>query len=233
MNDPHTPQFTRDYLTDGYLSYSFNPRNAESYLVHLFKVDAPSVQAIRHQSGAFYVLNRPSHTSPPALLVNGQDAWLLDYAVRSGGSVVPQQLWFPQGQGDRRRYVDQTQFRMPIFFANMGSLGIAVGNAVAGNLQLNGTDLPPQLADKTTIKIRIGVCTCSLPARSPSLTICIYIAVAGLSCLRTPGPTERSDTQSRYPREICQALGRSHTAVFRGAIICHETGDELWKLSGF
>jgi hypothetical protein len=168
MNDPHAPQFTRDYLTDGYISYTFSSRNAESYLVHLFKVDAPLVQAIRHQSGAFYVLNRPSHNSPPALLVNGQDAWLLDYAVRTGGSVVPQ-LWFPQGQGDRRRYVDQAQFRMPIFFVNAGSLGVPVTNAAAGHMQLNGTDLPPQLADKTTIKIRIGVCTRSLPRRSHHL----------------------------------------------------------------
>jgi len=157
MNDSNAPQFTRDFLTDGYISYTFTPRNAEGYLVQLFKVDATSVQAIRHQSGAFYVLNRPSHSSPPALLVNGQDAWVLDYAVRSGGSVVPQQLWLPQGQGDRRPYVDQAQFRMPIFFVNMdGNLGVSIMSAAAGQMQLRGAELPPPLADKTLIRIRIG-----------------------------------------------------------------------------
>jgi hypothetical protein len=65
--------------------------------------------------------------------------------------------------------VDQVQFRMPIFFVNMGSLGVPVGNAASGHLQLNSTDLPSQLADKTTIKIRIGVGTRSLPARSNHL----------------------------------------------------------------
>ncbi|KAF8479757.1 hypothetical protein DFH94DRAFT_496118 [Russula ochroleuca] len=157
MNDSNAPQFTRDFLTDGYISYTFGPRDAEGYLVQLFAVDAASVRAIRHQSGAFYVLNRPSHNSPPALLVNGQDAWLLDYAVRTGGSVVPQQLWPSQGQGDRRRYVDQAQFSMPVFFINAsGSLGVPVTNAAAGDMQLHGVNLPSQLADKTAMTIRIS-----------------------------------------------------------------------------
>jgi hypothetical protein len=170
MNDSNAPQFTRDFLTDGYISYTFGPRDAEGYLVQLFAVDAASVRAIRHQSGAFYVLNRPSHNSPPALLVNGQDAWLLDYAVRTGGSVVPQQLWPSQGQGDRRRYVDQAQFSMPVFFINAsGSLGVPVTNAAAGDMQLHGVNLPSQLADKTAMTIRISVCTRSFPVRSPSL----------------------------------------------------------------
>src|SRR5882762_10942507 len=78
----------------------------------------------------------PSHYSPPIRTQYG-DTWVLDYGVRSGGSVVPQQLWAPQGQGDRRRYVDQAQFRMPIFFVNMnGALGVPVMNAAAGHLQL-------------------------------------------------------------------------------------------------
>ena len=173
MNDPNAPQFTRDFLTDGYISYTFTPRDAEGYLAQLFKVDAASVRAVRHQSGAFYVLNRPAHNSLPALLINRQDAWLLDYAVRSGGSVVPQQLWFPQGQGDQRRHVDQAQFRMPMFFVNIdGNLGVPIKNAAVGHMQLRGTDLPPPLADKTTIKIRIGVCVRFLPADSHHL-LCI------------------------------------------------------------
>jgi hypothetical protein len=155
----NTPQLSRDYLTDGYISYTFTSRNAEFYVVHLFKRDAPSVQAIRDRSGAYSVFIPPSHFSPPIRTPYG-DTWVLDYAVRTGGSVVPQQLWAPQGQGDRRRYVDQAQFRMPIFFVNAnGGLGVPVMNAAAGHMQLRDVYLPSSLIDKTTTKIRIGVCT--------------------------------------------------------------------------
>jgi hypothetical protein len=145
---------------DGYISYTFTSRNAEFYVVHLFRRDAASVGAIRDsRSGAYSVFVPPSHFSPPIRTQYG-DTWVLDYAVRTGGgSVVPQQLWSPQGQGDRRRYVDQAQFRMPIFFLNAnGALGVPVTNAAAGHMQLRDVYLPPSLMEKMTTKIRIGVC---------------------------------------------------------------------------
>jgi len=167
MSDPHALPFTRDYLADGYIARTLGTQNTDSYLARLFQVVATFVQAIRHQNGAFYVFNHPSHYIPPAISVLGRDAWLLDYAVRSGGSVVPQELWSPQRHGDPRRHVDQAQFRMHVFFVNMdGSLGVPVMNAAAGHMQLRDADLPPQLVDKTAIKIRIGVCVRSLPAYS-------------------------------------------------------------------
>ena len=165
--NPHAPnphalnplQFAHDYLTDGYISYTFGSRIAEGYIAHLFSIDAASIQVIR-QSAAFYALNAPSYAIPPTLSLYGQDAWLLDFAVRSSGSVVPQQIWSPQGQGDRRRYVEQAQIRMPVFFINSnGSLGVPVVSAAAGDMQLRGGHLPPQLADKRTVKLRINVCT--------------------------------------------------------------------------
>ena len=156
------PLLTLDYVLDGYISYTFTPRNLEGYLVKLFNVrNVDDIQAIRYQNCAFYVLNQPPHNSLPPHSVSGRNAWLLDHAVVSGGSVVPQQLWIPPGQGDRPRYVDQVQLRMPVFFINAnGSLGVPVMSAAVGNIQLHGT-FPPQLADRVTIKIRIGVCTCS------------------------------------------------------------------------
>ena len=159
MGGPHALfPLTRDFLTDGYISHTLTPRNAEFYLVHLFGIDAASVQAIRDGNGVYSVFIPPSHFSPPIHTQYG-NAWVLDHAVRTGGSVVPQQLWTPQGQGDRRRYVDQVQFRMPIFFVNMnGGLGVPVMNAAAGHMQLRDEYLPPSLIDKTTTKIRIGVC---------------------------------------------------------------------------
>jgi len=136
---------------------------AEFFLVRLlFKVnDKNLIQAFRDQTGsnAFLVFNPPSHYSPPPLSSHGRGVWTLDYPVMNGGSVVPQELWVPQGQGDRRRYVDQAQFRMPVFFVNRsGGLGVPVLNAAAGHMELRDIHLPPPLADKTTVKIRIGVC---------------------------------------------------------------------------
>jgi hypothetical protein len=162
MNHSNAPQFTLDYLTDGYIPYTFGPQSAEVCRTHLFYVDTTAIRVIRHQSGAFYAFNQPAappHFNPPAVSLYGQNAWFLDFAIRPGGSIVPQQLWFPQGQGDRRHYMDQARFRMPVFFVNMdGSLGVPVINAAAGRMQLRGADLPPQFADKSTIKIRINVC---------------------------------------------------------------------------
>jgi hypothetical protein len=162
MNDSNAPQYTRDYLTDGYISYTFGPQNAEVYIPHLFNVDPTAVWVIRHESGAFSAFNHPAappQFNPPAVALHEQNAWLLDFAVRFGGSVVPQQPWTPQGQGDRRRYVEQALFRLPMFFINTnGSLGVPVLNAAAGHMQLRDVVLPPQLFDKKTIKIRINVC---------------------------------------------------------------------------
>lgn len=226
MSDPYALPFTRDHLADGRISYTFGSRNPESNLVRLVQVTAPFVRTIRHWSGAFYTLNQPSQYSPPALSVYGRNAWLLDDAVRSGGSVVPLELRFPQGQDDRHRYVDQLQFSMPLFFVNTDeNLGVPVMDAAAGCMQLLGAELPPQLADQTTIKIRIGVRTRSFIARSSSLIACI--AVARLCALRTPDRTEGPDPRekSHYPRELCQACGNLRTTIFGGAFVPKMTMD--------
>ena len=168
---------TRNFLTDGYISYTFKPQTAEVFLVQLlFKVpNTASIEAIRdpNGSGAYFVFNHPSHFSPAPLLIHGRGAWVLDYDVRPGGSVVPQDLWFPQGQGDRRRYVEQASFRMPVFFVGRDrGLGVPVMNAAAGHMELRDEYLPPPLQDKITAKIRIAVCArfFSVLCVPPSLT---------------------------------------------------------------
>ena len=152
----------RAVLTEGYISHTFAPQMAEFFLVNLlFKVASLSmIEAIRAPdgSGAYFVFNHPSHFSPAPLTINGRGAWVLDYNVRPGGSVIPQQHWVPQGQGDRRRYVDQARFHMPVFFVAInGSLGVPVLNAAAGDMQLRDAHLPSPLQDRTTTKIRIAV----------------------------------------------------------------------------
>ena len=157
---------TRDFLTDGYISYTFSPRAAEIYLTYLFKIDPAVVQAFLHQ-GAYFVWNHPTILTPAPFVSNGHPAWLLDYRIKPGGSVVPQQIWFPQGQGDWRRYVEQATLQMPLFFNNTdGSLGVPLVNATAGQMLLHGANQPVPFSDKSTTKIRIGVCTSPLHKRS-------------------------------------------------------------------
>ncbi|KAH9993720.1 hypothetical protein BJV74DRAFT_795561 [Russula compacta] len=111
--------------------------------------------------------NEPMNYSLAPVSVNGRHCWLFDYTVRPGGSVVPQQLWIPQGQGDRPLYVEQAQWHMPVFFVNMdGSLGVPVVNAAAGQLSLRGANAPPPLGDNTTTKIWMHICTHSFHSYS-------------------------------------------------------------------
>jgi hypothetical protein len=168
---------TKDFFTDSYISYTFTPQAAEVYLAYLFKTEPRRVQPFHHQQDAFFVWNQPPiSTMPPIMAVpRGQPypspAWLLDFAIRPGGSVVPQQIWFPQGQGDWRRYVEQAQLQMPLFFINAdGTLGVPVVNAAAGQMTLRGGHELAPFGDKTTTKIRIGVCAHPLHERAHHLT---------------------------------------------------------------
>jgi len=72
------------------------------------------------------------------------------------GSVVLQQLWSPQGQGDWRRYFEQAQLQLPIFFVNTdGSVGVPVTDATISQMSLRGADQPVPFSNKATLKIRI------------------------------------------------------------------------------
>jgi hypothetical protein len=78
-------------------------------------------------------------------------------------------MWFPQGQGDWRCFVEQAQLQLPLFFVNAdGTLGVPIVNAAAGQMCLRGAGEPPPFGDKTTTKIRIGVCTLAPSMRVPT-----------------------------------------------------------------
>jgi hypothetical protein len=166
------------FLIDSYIAYTFAPLGAKNYLAILFKIEPEMVQTFLHQGAAFFVWNQPllpDLTSPP-LSFNGVPAWLLDYSIQPGGTVVPQQLWLPQGQGDLRRYVEQAPLQMPLFFnQENGTLGVPIANAIEGQMFLHGARHPAPFGLKATTKIRIGVCTRPLHAR-PSLTVHVVVA---------------------------------------------------------
>jgi hypothetical protein len=178
------------FLTDGYISYTFSPRVAEIYIAYVFKVEPILLQTFRHEGwpGVFFVSNSPMDDSRPPLMVNGRPAWVLDYAIRSGGPVIPQQLWIPHSQGDFRRYVGQASLHLPVFFLNRdGRLGVPVTNAVAGEMSLRAADEPPPLGNRTTVKIRI--CVCTHFSHGPSHPLIIHVTVARLPTLGTADPT--------------------------------------------
>ena len=151
-----------DLLVDGYVAYTFTPQVAAVYLRQLCKINDPRVVqtfSVSGWPGAFFITNPPMNHCRPHHIGNNQYAWLLDYAIRPGGTVVPQLLWSPQGQGDWRRYVQQATLNLPVFFVNAdGSLGVPVAYAAAGQMTLRNAKEPPPLGDKTTTKIRISVC---------------------------------------------------------------------------
>ena len=158
-----------DLRVDGYLSYTFTPQVAEIYLAYLFKVDPKRVQAFSDHNwpGAFFVTDPPMNHCRPQHIGNGRYAWLLDYAIRRGGSVVPQQLWSPQDQGDWRRNVEQARLYIPVFFVNVdGSLGVAASHAAAGQMSLRDANEPAPVGDGITTKIHISVCITSVDVRS-------------------------------------------------------------------
>ena len=108
--------FSYDYLNDGYISRTFGLNDTENYMAILFRTNAQHVAAKCGQNGAFYVVIKPPLYTPPAAMIYGQNAWLIDYKIRSGGSVVPQSFWSPELHSNS--YIDHAQLRVPVFFVN-------------------------------------------------------------------------------------------------------------------
>ncbi|KAH8976994.1 hypothetical protein EDB86DRAFT_3011951 [Lactarius hatsudake] len=154
-----------DIYVDGYIAYTFTPQVAEIYLAYLFKVGPKRVQAfgIHNWPGVFFVADPPMNHCRLRQIGNGRYAWLLDYVIRPGGSVIPQQVWSPQGQEgwDQERWcrtVEQSeaQLHVPVFFVNAdGSLGVQASQAAVGNMSLRDPDEPVPLSNGAHINIRI------------------------------------------------------------------------------
>ena len=198
-----------DLRVDGYLSYTFTPQVAEIYLAYLFKVDPKRVQAfgVFNWPGAFFVADLPMNHCQPKHIGNGRYAWLLDYAIARYGSVVPQQLWSPQGQGDWRRYVEQARLYIPVFFVNMdGSLGVPVSYAAAGQMSLRDAHDPAPLGDRTTTKIRISVRITAVDTCTALLTFMSqwpgYIPSEQQVQLRDQTPARNPVTLERFVKHV-------------------------------
>jgi hypothetical protein len=153
-----------DLRIDGYISLTFGPAGAQQYITHLLEgVDYHSLQPIVVQQwpGAFFITTPIIQNDPPFTHINGRPAWLLDYQVRSSGTVVPQYIWRPNNPSDARRYTNAA-LHMPIFFVhnNWVGLGLNLIHAAAGNCSmLLGARIaaPVGTCSTTYVRIKVGV----------------------------------------------------------------------------
>lgn len=199
-----------DLLVDGNLAQMFHPEGAASYFARLLRVDARSLRpTISHEWPHAFFITGHAVNAPPSILINGVPAWLLDYAIRQVGTIVPQRIWSPS---DPQRYVN-VSLNMPIFFAHRDrvNLGLPLLTAAAGHCTtLLGAGTTTPVGDCSTMYIRMNV---SIHSSSEKLAHLVEIMrsraplVARLQRVEYTDYDQGSDSSSQHdpPREIRKA----------------------------
>ena len=221
-------QAPADILVDGVLSYMFGSRISEWYFEHLLKGRIrrsllrwdvpgwPGACFTSQESGSEIPVFHEHHPAP---------ARLLDYDVRRlRGTIVPQALWGPQGQGATKKYVLDATLQWPVFFIREDhTVGLSLQEAVEGPRQaLLGAQTRAQLGERSTLHVRIKVRT----TRTFSQSLFLLgqgsrsLELALLTCvpLQWPGygvwkrqRQARDDTQQKNPitlAKFAQQVGR-------------------------
>ena len=132
----------------GYLSHSVGPQLAERHFSYILKSNAISASYRVGPDGGSFVINS-----------RDQNSSVLDRCVLSIGTVVPQILWNPHDAIDQRRYVQDAQLQMPIYFLHTdGRLGLTLEDSVGGrcNTLLNSQFSAP-VGSYGTTHIRVSV----------------------------------------------------------------------------
>jgi len=150
-----------DLYIDGYLAQMFGPKGVESYLLRLLGVEARFLRLNFSQEWpqAFFITSPVVQNARPSLSINGQPAWLLDYAIRQVGTIIPQRVWTPGYASEIQRQANML-LNMPIFFVQKDrvNLGLPLLKAAVGNCEmLLGASAPAPVGDCTTTYIRINV----------------------------------------------------------------------------
>jgi hypothetical protein len=152
-----------DLRTDSYISRMFGPAGAEQYITHLlggFNYELLQPTYSIQRPGTFFFTIPIIQNVAPYIHINGRPAWLLDYQIRSSGTIVPQSIWRPNNPSDARRYINVT-LHMPIFFVhmNMVDLGLNLIHAAADCGMLLGAHIaaPVGACSSTIVRIKVGV----------------------------------------------------------------------------
>jgi hypothetical protein len=150
-------RITESLFIDGYLAQTFGPQATASYFTRLLGVDARMLHPIVTQEWphVFFITSPVVQNIPPSLSIDRNPAWLLDYAIRQVGTVVPQRIWSPGNSSD-----SQHPLKLPIFFVHKDgvNLGLPLLQAASGDCKTlldAGTTAP--VGNASTMYIRINV----------------------------------------------------------------------------
>ncbi|KAH9955296.1 hypothetical protein BC827DRAFT_1141698 [Russula dissimulans] len=138
----------------------FGPEDVGSYLPRILRVETQPLRLnVSHEwPQVFFITSPVVQNARPCLSINGQPAWLLDYAIQPVGTVVPQMIWSPRLFSGSQRSANLL-LRMPIFFAQTDrvNIGLPLVQAVAGDCKtlLNAGAAAP-VGDCSTTYIRIN-----------------------------------------------------------------------------
>ncbi|KAH9976002.1 hypothetical protein BGW80DRAFT_1250832 [Lactifluus volemus] len=148
--------------SNGYLVKMFGSRDAAFFIESLLKTTAANVQVYGNVPGwpNALMVSQPSvlSTRPDAYYNSNFPLWLLDYIPSPSCHVIPQTIWSPPNQSDWRRYVEQANLHMPVFFVqNNGTIGLPLERAVAGDTtSLRQAREPAPLGGGHSTQIRIA-----------------------------------------------------------------------------
>jgi hypothetical protein len=145
-----------------------------------------------------------------------QNGWVLDRMVVRAGTVVPQTLWAPPTDIDRRQHIEKAPLQMPIFLQHTdGRLGVPLDAAVAGRCHslINAQSSAP-LGPLATTYIRI-----LWPG---------YVGVKRQVQIKDETPDRNTVTLSRF----AQHLGRSVDAFLRNPQPDTENPVPKWGIGG-
>jgi hypothetical protein len=150
-----------DLSIDGNIAQTFGPEHAAEYFARLLQIDVRTLQLVGSQEwpNAFFVTSPAVQNAPPFAHINGRPAWLLDYAIRQVGTVVPQRIWTPQNPSDAQRF-GNVPLNMPLLFVHRDrvNLGLPLLRAAAGDcVMLAGLGAAAPVGDGSTTYIRINV----------------------------------------------------------------------------
>ncbi|KAI0255838.1 hypothetical protein BJV78DRAFT_1173700 [Lactifluus subvellereus] len=148
--------------TTGCLVRMFGPRDAAFFIESLLKTSAREVHVVANVPGwpNALMVSRPSmpDSHVDALYNDNHPLWLLDFVPLTHGSVIPQKIWSPPNQSDWRRYIEQANLLMPVFFVqNNGIVGLPLPRAAVGDTAtLRHADQPAPLGGGHSTQIRIA-----------------------------------------------------------------------------
>lgn len=198
-------------------------REAPLYCTRLLRFEEHHLQLyLTPDTMAFFITGPAVQHAPLTTYIFGRPAWLLDYRVRDGGTVVPQSIWSPSTPGDAQRYCNVS--KMPIFFVfgERMALGIQLTQAAAGHCSglLNG-HAPAPVGSRHTTYIRVKV---SVPPPSPKFARCangVPFLVARLRRTEQPDHDQKSNARAKYdpPRSTSRTRRTRGSPVPRGAAV--------------